>query len=310
LDEYVLDLLDSVSADTGRRFDLSGVVRLSRPDFKADVADAVEVFLVPGRQRRDDTILSLSPPAFPEAVAAAVARTEALARRLPDALANTVLLPEHRGSYSGRSFVLYRRLHAVSENRVLGYLQKRALRAPVMQWLGDLAQASRCKLSDRAEIHRRFLDPLGKLSEEQGASDALREAARAAAEAIAGGEVQPVTIIQHGDFWLGNILLHSAWPRWQTGRYPFTIIDWGTVNVDGYPVVDLMRFLNLTTRDPGVRTAMLNAYLAATGLEREAALPHLCTGIAWLGMHRNQFPLSRYLESSERLFQGTRKALG
>lgn len=308
-DEYILDILDAVSADTGRKFDQSRVARLSRPGFKADVADAFEVFLVPGRRKADDAVLSLSPPAFPEAVAGAVSRTKALAGGLPERLAETVLLPEYQGRYSGRSFALYPRLLPVSGNRAFGYLQKRMLRRPVTEWAGCLARASRSELTDDAEIARRFLEPLGRLSEESGASDELRAAARSAAEAFLHGRLRPVTVIQHGDFWLGNILLRHIWPLRRGRDYPFMIIDWGAVNRQGYPVVDLMRFLGSATRNAGFRAAALDRYRASAGLDRAAVLPHLCAGIGWLGMHRNQFPLSRYLESSERLFRMTRTVL-
>ena len=304
----VRDLLASAGQEMGRHFDVRGEagIRLVSK-LKPDVEDSVDVFVVRTRPRSDDSVLILSAARYPESVIAAADRAARIADNLPPDLAETVLQPEYRGRHNGRSFAIYPCLGTLSRNRLVRFVQKRLLRGNVLDWTLEFAACSRRPVEEPEQLEERFLSPLAYLAEEAGASDALRHAASKAAQSLQEPGFVPVSVAQHGDFWQDNILLNHGWPSRRGRRFAFSVIDWGASEPSGYPFIDFLRYGLSSTRNTAWITAGLRAQRERLNLPREAVLPHVCAGIGWLGMHRGQFPLPRYLGLAETLFANTMK---
>lgn len=300
------ELVRSVGRATNRRFEVddpAGFTLLSKP--KPDVEDSVDVFLIRAQPRRDDSVLILSGPRHPDSVAEAAARAARIADGLPAHLAETVLRPDHQGRHGNRSFALYPRLGTFSRNRWIRYAQKRWIRSSVLEWTLEIAACSRRPVEEPKELEARFVEPLSYLAGEGEASSAMRRAANEAVEMLEGSSFVPVSVAQHGDLWLDNVLLNRGWPARRGRRFAFSVIDWGASEPRGYPFIDFLRYGLSSTRSSSWISAGLRAQRERLGLSLDAVLPHVCAGIGWLGTHRNSFPYRRYLALAETLFSST-----
>ncbi len=88
----------------------------------------------------------------------------------------------------------------------------------------------------------------------------------------------------------------------QGKKYPFSVIDWGAANLKGYPFVDLLRYALSTTKNETRIRKNLHAYSRRSDVSLKLLPNYVCASIGWLGLHRNNFPMERYVSSSEELF--------
>ncbi len=133
-------------------------------------------------------------------------------------------------------------------------------------------------------------------------SSEIQTQTAAALAALETGAFKPTNVIQHGDFWQGNILLNRGWPLKGCQDESFSIIDWGGANLKGYPYIDLLRFSLSIPRGKAVTKKRLIKYSRFCGFSVEEILYYVCAHIGHLGLNRHEFPLDRYVRSMEDLF--------
>ena len=305
MEENTAEIISIASTELNVRYDTASLSWISRPGFKGDVADAAAIFKINGENRSDDAIFIVSNPQHPDFVQAAVDKADQVRARLEPDLARPVLCPRFSGRDEGRSFAVYPVLRPISANPLLGTLQKRLLQKSVTRWIGALCRASRRTLDRAAEIDALFIRPLSYIEGQGRFSKGFREAAAQAAAAIERNEFSPVTCIQHGDFWYGNVLLNGALPL-PGSRARFSVIDWGGARIDGYPFLDSLSFSQSCKRSDTAGRHILRDYAHHAGVPAEHALHYVCAGLGRLGLNRNEFPLNRYIPAAQKHFSRTR----
>jgi hypothetical protein len=302
IEDYVIDIVEIAGEKLNRSFNIESLSWISRPDNNSQVADAAMILKVKARARRHDAVLIISNPRFPNFVAGAVNKTKQVYERVQPSIKETVLLPDFHDNHGEQSFAVYPKLIPVSENRLVRRVQKHMIDSDVNEWLCELCDDTKQPAITDDDVEERLLKPLSHVSSESGFSADLRKSAEATLEAIERRDFQPAFTIQHGDFWLGNILLKSGWPFISDKKYPFSVIDWGTANLKGYPFVDLLRYALSTTKNETKICKDLHSYSRRRDIPLRQLPDYVCASIGWLGLHRDNFPMERYVSSSEELF--------
>ncbi len=302
IDQDIIDIIKHAEQRLGWSFDFSSASWLSRPDYKAGVTDAALILKVKGTERRHDSVLLISNPSFPKFVAAAMEKLYQVHALVSPSVQGPILLPELSDHYKGRSFALFLEKRPMSKNRVVQRIQKRTIEKSLTQWLCELYHCTSITDVDDKNLRDSYLEPLKYVTQEAAFSDALRECAVATISEIDRKEFRPVVTVQHGDFWLDNILLHQTWPRSNGKAYPHFVIDWGGANLRGYPFVDLLKYSISATANKKRISAGFHTYCHQCGLPPEAVVKYICASIGWLGLNRLNFPKDRYILSSELLF--------
>lgn len=299
-EQSFLYIVGIASRELGVDFKTASLAWISQPR-DAGVADAPTIFRISAARSEDDAVFIVSNERFPEFVANAVECARTVRDRVQQSAGGRVLLPKMVGRHGDRSFAVYRRLYPVSENRWLSKAQRILIEPGVCAWLRDVAVASRT-VPDAGQFESAFVRPLTFVAAEAAFSGALRGAAETALRSLERGTVAPVTTVQHGDFWIGNILLNRVLPLPRSGSR-FFVIDWGSANLQGYPFVDLVRYIGSTSSNRQKLRRRVEEYRRQCGFEREALSTSICASIGWIGRHRNEFPLEQYIASSEALFR-------
>lgn len=271
---------------------------IGRPDGKEKVADATLAVTLEHASGGEDVLL-VSNADFPDAVAEAVAMIDAVAEAMTVATAARLLRPSADGRMEGRSYALFPRLATLSEAGLGGRIEKRLVAPHVTAWLDRVAQETRraCPPGDRAAL---FETPLGAVVAEDDFSAPLR---RLAERHLNDLPDDLFTIVEHTDFWTGNVLLAPGSPALlAAARGDFRVIDWRGAKLEGYPFGDLLRFC-MSAYHRGARRPrdVIARQARALGVSPGRVALYVLVGIGRGGLARGAFPKPRYLALGERL---------
>lgn len=273
-------------------------VWINGPSLGHSVADSTLVFSISGARSSGDFVVLLSNDDFPDAVKEAVGNARGIAGELPPDLAMHVLTPLCADEWDGKSFAVYRRLYSFSENRLIAKLQKQTYGDRIYSWLARVARETSQVVAGEDQKKMRYLDPLEYLVQEPKLSGEIAGAAASIRSAVEADEWTPVTVVEHGDFWLGNVLLPKYW-LFDSRRDRFAIIDWGGAKRTGYPFIDLIRYFRATSNNLAVLERRLTQYCGVSNLPYAHVSRYVYSALGAIGMNRNQFPLDRYISLVE-----------
>ena len=293
--DHIEDILARCSEALGEPLDRE-TLRPPEPEGAASyVADAGTTLYVEGTVSRRGFCLSLSNPLFPHAADCAARQAERARALVGDRLGGavcTAILTERHGI---QSFALYPQLGGYSQNRGVRWIQKRSVSRSAITWLTDAFAATASEVEDDDARDAAFLRPLRRLAEERGPDETVSRSALALEGAMRRGEIRAFSGLQHGDFWLGNVLptgrptIRRSGPDWG-----FAIIDWRGARVAGHPAIDALRFSMSGFGQGRAAASRLRRYGAKTGLtDRECAASCLCA-MGWLADNLDQFPRPRF----------------
>lgn len=296
---FVDGVMQRVGDMTGRPPGAMSWTWIARPDGKSEVPDATLAVNLTGGGA--DMVLLISNARFPDATDEALGKIEAVAARLRPGTAKVILRPSVSGREEGRSFAAFPRLRTFSDNWVLARLEKDLIAGAVIDWLCDIARQTRAPVP-RDERDRLFAAPLTCVSEDADLGPELRAAADAA---LAGLPDDLFTVVEHNDFWTGNILMPPrSLPLLAPARGEFRVIDWRGARLDGYPFGDLIRFGLSARRADAPRTGReLADYAGALDIPRSHVAHYVLSAIGRVGLNRGGFPKDRYAALSMRIFR-------
>jgi len=236
----------------------------------------------------------MSPAAFPSAIRQAVERNCTARDVLGPELGHVIPPPLAQWESQGISCALFRQFQPLSNWRLTRHLQMRRMTPKVLSWLRGVAQLDR-GVSGKAERSLRALADCP--------CEAIQEAALGAFNRVKSGAFIPRNRVMHGDLWSGNLLLDPS------GERDFIVIDWGGSHVDGFPIFDLVRFVESARipasplrRELGAHAERLECDLADTRIYLLAAL-----GLIWHNL--GQFPAERFSAMATRNLQTLEAAL-
>lgn len=264
------------------------------------LADATRKFLCPAPQGGDGFLL-LSSFGNPKLVARSVANIEAIRAALPAPLAGPVLAPVAAGEIASLTYAVWPRKQTLHKNRFVAAYQKWRLTPALYDWLFGLCRESLVAPADDAELAAGFVAPLEFMAAHPGQSEAIRAAARVSLDRLAAGAWRPRHCIQHSDFWVGNIVLPSAAERRQ-GAPDFFVVDWAGARLNGYPLIDLVRFMQSVRAAAPRRARERRRYLEALDCDGADMTGYILAALGALGANLEYFPEDRYLALSASVF--------
>jgi hypothetical protein len=249
-------------------------------------------------------VLIVSNPRFPNAVRDAANRARLVASALTPEVGRHVLIPLVSGEQSGQSYAIFPRLETMQGNKYCRLLQKRLVSKKLCTWLGDIGLETRRSCETDQDKEALFLSPLAFLIDDTDMPGEIRAFARTCCKAVRDGSVDLCTVVEHGDFWIGNILYPRSKLRFLGAlQTDFFVIDWGGSRMAGYAGIDIVRYCISAFR-PGssFSESQVQAYMSTLGLSRFQLALFCVSSLGALGLNLDQFPKARYLELSESVF--------
>lgn len=240
-----------------------------------------------------------SPREAPDAVARDALNASRAREQLGHVLGDCVLTPIAFGYGRGTSIAVYPLCDPLAATRLRWQLQRLSVRGWAFEWLRAVATRTLRPVKDSLEQKARFERPLEALISLGELETTIHRDALAALDRLRSGTWTPRLGLMHGDFWRGNILVRRASEspsRRRTAQYVVT--DWGTCEVDGYPIFDLVRLAHSL----GVRGRRLRPELARHLEVMECSpLEARCYLLAALGhraLNLECFPIENFLRMS------------
>lgn len=294
-DHQILSIAEIAASQLQGRIDPGTVRPLKKPTTEARVADATSLYYVDGTFPSENCVLIVSPQDFPDTVEESAAAALLARSLLGWDLGSFICAPRLVGRAHGRSYAVYPRAKAFSQNRYLRLAQKRLVTPAILHWLAGTLRLSAVERSGLAELDARFVRPLQNLAGDADLPQAVRDLALASVKAVQEGRVRTATCLQHGDFWFGNIMFEGNFLAWAAPfRKQLRVIDWGSSRADGYPGIDVVRYL-MSTFGPGpyaaraVATYCQRANLTATDLSVSCL-----AALGRLALELNKFPKQNF----------------
>ena len=233
----------------------------------------------------------VSAASYPRTVAQAIRKQEGVRAILGLDLGCVIETPTLHGFAEGVSYAIWPFRRPLSGNRMLSKLQRLWLSPRLCRWLGAVTRATAhpASLSTYDNAIRHFL---ARVSLPQPLAEAGHRALRDLHE----GSLRPFHVLQHGDFWHGNVLLRGwAGPPAQLNPWGFYLIDWGGAEEEGFPFFDLLKITSSLGFSPAQLAKEVERHSRILGIEPVQALSYFLVGLAHLGTHLENFPEDRYL---------------
>ncbi len=309
--EHILDIVTHANNLTGTLFDVRGLKPVARPDFRDEIQDSPSVFYLPGFASENNTVLIVSQDSHPNFIERAVNNIRIAHDVLSDHCSAVVLEPIVASRHHGLSYAIWPEHRAISKFRLIRAVQKRWLSPRVIKWLSRVAVDSINRDFDNEFVERSFRAPLENVTANPKLPNKLRSSASKGLQYLASTQWFPVTVLQHSDFWLGNILLlkNQSRPSPSSNKFGFYVIDWGGATVGGAPAFDLVRYC-ISVGMPLQRARQeLLAYAQAIQITPEELIYYLIIALGQIGMNLEQFPENRYVDLCVRVFNYT-EAMG
>lgn len=297
-EKIALGIVEKENQSSARKYDIGSLSAIPRPKFKEDVADAVSVYSLRGIPPNGDVILIISNRNYPETVDDAIKKSSLASTLLDPSVAKNVLASISDGYSEGARYVFWPKKTPVSQNKYIRKLQTIATQKSVAMWISDVGRTSKRRIEAADDINDYFLEPLNYLLAEAKMPDHIKSIARNSIEKIEIKNFHPDVVVQHGDFWHGNILLEKNWPLSLSSFY---VIDWAGMVPNGYPFIDMLRYSLSVNTKPSRFRKYIEKYCAACNVKPEHILFYVNSYSGFLGLNRGKFPFERYLQSIELL---------
>jgi hypothetical protein len=301
-------LLELLRTTRGGLSGLSDVLPLTKSAVAGSAEDAPSRSFVLDAKGHVVGVLAVSSGVDPEQTARGVANAKGAKEMLGPDLGNVILEPVAEGSYEGLSYAIWPLRRDLSGRRALAFVQKRIARARLLAWLREATAMSRRPVAGE-QIESAYRRPLEALAQDAEMHDGLRNAASTALQRLADGRWKPVSVLEHGDFWLGNVLFPSLWCLRGTHKRGFVLIDWAGARLQGYPFYDLLRLAMSSGLKPSRLRREALAHCAALECEPVDAFSYLAAGLGATGLDLGHFPRDRYRATAKAAYQTLQSAL-
>lgn len=295
IEEHIIGIVEACSSRLGSVLEIGSIRPLGSPSFKARVVDATQAFVVDGASRKDDCVLILSNPQFPEMVDQAVTKARDAQVQLGPQLGPVVCTPLITGRWGRQSYAVYSRLEGFSANKYLRRLQIISSEKRVFDWLANVFHYTSKECIQEEDKYQYFLKPLQTLSFDETLSGVVRDSATALECELAHGKARTFKCLQHGDFWFGNVLF-SRGPVGVLSpvHRDFQVIDWGGSRLNGYPGIDALRFAISAFGQGTTASRKARIFVQSVGLSNVEFSLSCFGALGWLASNLNEFPKERF----------------
>lgn len=301
--EPIEDFVEDATRHHGLSFDPASLRPTSQASKIGKIADATYSYYLKKTGSDDAFVIIIANEEFPSTVKEASDKARLVAATLSPGTAHHVLMPVVEGLYAGQTYAVFPQYTASSANRILRTMRRARFSGRICSWLGDVGQQSRQDCGSSLAREQSFTRPLTALAQETEMPSGIRDFSRYCLSAISDGSVDLFTVVEHGDFWSGNIVYDDVgfFPMISSGD--FFVIDWRGSRLDGYAGIDIVRYgiSSYGTKNRGAGK-LLKMYKAAMNIS-DLQLSLFCmASMGRLGMNLDQFPKGRYIKLVESVF--------
>ncbi|MBC7834438.1 MAG: hypothetical protein H7Y88_04970 [Phycisphaerales bacterium] len=263
--------------------------RFERVAKQETVADGSVNAIGYDRLGRARVVIALASPDGPMLVENAV-RNAATARELVGSpFAEAILEPIAAGTIEGLSYAVWPYCTPLRVSGIAGHVRKPGVIREVIEWLAGASEASRkaAGMSGR-DATIAYGAALEAVYGSELYSGSIRDAAAAALRRLRAGEWRPSHVLDHNDFWQGNLRGRAA-EGCEKNRYRFTVIDWPGANGRGYGMYDAIRLARSMGMRSGGVAGLIRRMSSAMGCEPMDTSGHLMASIGHLGQNLGCF---------------------
>jgi hypothetical protein len=290
--ESLRGVLEAAAAERGGLGDLSLLVPPN------DVADDPLKILVRARGGRPLAVLLYSNLVSPGLVGLGMEKARLAKGLVGPRLGSVILDPLARGSVGGVTYALLPWCRSFSHSRFLGPIQRRRLIPRVLAWLRSVTRAT-LTLPEEGSLDA-CAEALGHIATDPGLSAAPIRAAQVALRRLEEQLWSPRHVLEHNDFWIGNLLKRPSGLIAELLVEDFVVIDWPGARIRGFGFYDLLRFAESVGLRPSLLREEVLAHCSILGTSLPDASAHLLCSLGQLGMNLGHCPRARYVGLVER----------
>jgi hypothetical protein len=119
-----------------------------------------------------------------------------------------------------------------------------------------------------------------------------------------------MTVPEHNDFWIRNVLFPREDDARAKNPYGFVIIDWASARIPGAPFYDLLKFLSSIGASSRVIRRELHFHAEEIRASNNEILLYILTALGGIGTNLGYFPEKRFLALSRQIYDRASRALG
>jgi hypothetical protein len=265
-------------------------------------ADSASVYVVRDARGSALAVVLCASPAAPAMVARSMQRTRDAHAALAGRGTSRVLLPLAVGEVDGLSCALVPYCQGLEGRRLQRWWDNRRLRAPMFDWLRDVAQATQ-RPAGRSTCEALLTAMAGR----SAVGRPLRGAAERALERLGRGDWQPRHALMHGDLWRGNLMLRGAPGSWASR---LVVIDWSGSRHDGWPFFDLVRLADSIGARSGCLRTEVERHAVLLGCHPLDAHSSVSAALAATLARLEHFPVGLFAAMGERALARLEDAIG
>jgi len=176
----------------------------------------------------------------------------------------------------------------LSENSLLGPIQRRIITPSILKWLSDLTKNS-LKKTSYEEQQNDFLIPLENFASNNKIDKEMSIAINKAIDNYQKKSWIPQFVLAHNDLRKCNILHGLA------RGSSFTVIDWAGANFNGYAIYDFVCISSSLNISPEKFIRELREHCKILECDIKDSISYLLASLANLGMNLECFPEENYL---------------
>lgn len=271
-----------------------------------EVADRTRKLVAVDSGGRAVAMVLCSPERFPEVIARSVRRASEARQCLGESLGSVVLQPIAAGELCGVSIAMMPWCRGFSQQLGSRAVHRACLVPQVVSWMCQVSSRFAGSTVPPEECIKclQFYEMTASMPR------SIQEDAGVAIRRIELGLWKPKRMLDHNDFWIGNLLRASTRATGQPRGRRFVVIDWGGSNTHGFGFYDYVRLCRCRNVGHSAMTQGIVRLCESMGIELQDSMGQMLASLGWLGSNRDQFPIDRYVNVVRCCWDSMRRVAG
>jgi hypothetical protein len=297
-DSIYFKILNQIKVKQKGMFEFEKTHLLDEGVSKEEVADSLYKYKLPGI-KNDGAILMISNLKYPDMVSNIITKMTFIEKHVTKDTQKFIIQPITAGDVDGISYVLWPMYYPISKLFVTRKVQQIQIHSNVFNFINQLALDTKKEVKDKDLIVNEIVPALFSMAKNKDLSNELRGVAECAIKEAKSQDWVPLTVVQHSDLWLDNVLLKKSTRKLDRD---IIIIDWGGAILNGSTTFDFVRYCLSTYLTKRRVKKELQRYSEITNLTFEELLFQLVLALGFIRQNLGEFPLDRFNAMSQKCF--------